>query len=118
MGENIIDIDCAGISDDNFLEIAPEYLPKAVHGKGVLEGPWTSELRKQIRSTFDGPRHQLREEAHIGEELHDVPYRLEPAPVNVNGIAQGLESIETDADRKDQVKEEPLGTPAKEQVGK
>ena len=66
-------------------------------------------MRQQVRRPLDGAGHQLREEADICEELYDVVSRRQFLPVHIDGITQGLEGVETDADGKYDLQRHPVG---------
>ena len=68
-----------------------------------------SDRAEQALRTFDRPRHQLREEAHVGGELGEgAPRRKVPA-VHLDRVGHGLEGVEGDADREQHVEEREGG---------
>ena len=106
----------APIRDHYLLEISPEHLAQAIDSLRIFKHPFTPELGEQIRGSFDRTGDKLREETHIGEELNDVPRRLNLSPVDIYRIAEGLESVETDPDRKDQMQEYSIRLAAQEKI--
>lgn len=94
-------------------------MPAAVDGLRIVECPALMELRKQAGGPLDGAGHQLREETDVGEKCRDVAARLDVPAVHVDAVAQGLERIETDAHRQQDVERGPVGleTDAAEQQG-
>ena len=61
-----------------------------------------NQLRRNILIADDRPRHQLREHSHICAEGHHVPLGGRVLPVDINGVAHGLESEKGDADGQGQ----------------
>ena len=53
--------------------------------------------------TFNGTGYQLRKEADEGKKGKDVFGGLYLSAININGIREGLEGIERDAYRKDDI---------------
>src|SRR5690606_20053457 len=64
----------------------------------ALPGP--DDLRQQPRGSFDGPGHQLREEAHVEHEVDEAARRLELSAVHVDRVRHRLERVEGDAYRQ------------------
>ena len=104
------------VRDHYLLEKTPEHLLETVDSLAIVELPLPAELREQVRSPLDRTGNQLREETHVCEELDYVAGRLCPSLVNVYGIAQCLESVETDTDRQDKMKQDAVRFPVQEQV--
>ena len=50
----------------------------------------------------DGSRNQLGEQHHKSSEGNDIVLRLDLAPIDINGIAHGLEGVKTDPQREGQ----------------
>ena len=48
----------------------------------------------------DGARDELREHDHVGAEVDDIALRLHIPAVDVDGVGQGLEGVEADAQRQ------------------
>ncbi len=61
------------------------------------------ELGQKPRRALDRPGHELGEEADVEREYAEMPLGLALAAVDVDGVAEGLEGIEGDADRKQDV---------------
>lgn len=74
-------------------------------------------MRQQVRGSFDGAGHELREEGDEGEEGDDVACRGEFFAVDVDRVAQGLEGVERDADRQDDPQQEAVAVGDAEQLG-
>ena len=96
-----VDVGRTGVGDDDFLEHAPEDEAHAVAPLLVGEGPRRGDLRQQVGGPLDGPRDELREEGDKGTKGHGVAGGLEVAPVDVDGVGEGLEGVEGDADGQD-----------------
>ena len=60
------------------------------------------QLRRHIPVPDDGPRHQLGEHGHVSAEGHHIPLGGGVLPVDINGVAHGLESEKGDADGQGQ----------------
>ena len=58
------------------------------------------ELGNEVRRAHNGPGHQLGKEAHVEPKIQDVLDRLDVPAVHVHRIADGLERVERDADRQ------------------
>jgi len=84
----------------------------------VIECSGFFELRQQVGGPLDRACHQLREEAHEGEELHDVAGGLQLLPVDIDAVAQRLECVETDADRQYKMQQQIVAIALKKQSGK
>ena len=90
------------------LEQAPKDLAHTVNSGVVIELPLLQELRQKVRCSLNGAGHQLREKRDEGEESDDVPGRLYLAPINVDGITQGLEGVERDSDRQNHFQQQSI----------
>ena len=68
---------------------------------------------------FDGTCNQLREKADKGEKCHGIFGGLQPAPVDVDGVAQGLERVKTNPHGQDDIQVERMYpvAPMKKQIG-
>ena len=98
-----VDIERETIRDHKLEEEAPEDdeqpFPQIVKAEAV----GCFELAQQVSGAFNGPRHKLGEEGDkqgIGEE---IPLGLNLAPVHIHGVAEGLEGIEGDAHREQNI---------------
>ena len=116
--ENLIHINGTIISHHDFLEQAPKDLLHAVDGFVIIEFPRLLKLRQEICGTLDRSSHQLRKETHESEKLHNVMCRLQFTAINVNAVAQGLENVETDADRQNDFQQQAIGLSIEKQIGK
>ena len=92
-------------------------MAKPLDGKGIGEGAGGEELREEGGGALDGACDELGEEADVGEEGHGVARWGDGAAVDVDGIAEGLEGVERDADGEDEVEEQVVGAAAEEEVG-
>ena len=102
------------IGNHNLFEQAPEDLAHSVHSLVIGEAPVRLELRQEVGSAFNGAGHQLREERNKSKESDDVLGGFYLLAINVYGIAEGLESIEGNADRKDDFEEQAICVNAEE----
>src|SRR5690606_20291905 len=91
------------VRNDHFLEKSPQNLSHPVHRQPVMEKSFPEKLRQQIRSALDRPRHQLREKADESRKCQQIASRLQAPPIHVNGVAQGLKCVKTDAHRENNV---------------
>ena len=99
--ETHVDIGRAGVGHHDLLEHAPEDEAHAVAPLLVGEGPGRGDLREQVGGPFYGPRDKLREEGDKGTKGDGVTGGLEVAPIDVDGVGEGLEGVEGDADGQD-----------------
>ena len=99
----------AGVGHNHLLEKSPKHLAAAVDGFVIFELPFSLELWQQIRSTLDRASYKLREETDVGKEFDYVVGRRQLFLVDIYGIAQGLEGIETNADGKYDLHRRPVG---------
>ena len=111
---NLVNVGGAVVGNHHFLEQAPKDLAHAVNGGGVVETAFLLELRQEVRGTLDGARHQLREEADVGEERHGVVGGAHAATIDIDGVGQRLECVERDADRQDEVQQKGIGLKSKQ----
>jgi len=98
--EDAIHDGSAAIGHHDLLEETPEHLAETILGLLHIERSRCQELGQQARRTFYGARHQLWEEAHKSKEGNPVVSGLDLATIDVDRIAQRLESVETDPDRQ------------------
>ena len=80
----------------------------SINGSRIVEFSLSLKLRKEVSGSFDGACNQLREETDIGKELDDVVSGRQFLLVNVNRITEGLERIEADSDRQNDVHRHPI----------
>ena len=62
------------------------------------------DLWQQPGAALDGSGDELRKERDVKREIEEIPGRLELLPIDVDGVAHGLEGIEADAYRQDHSK--------------
>ena len=61
------------------------------------------QLGKEVFRPLDGPGHQLGEIGDKQGERDEIPLRGQLSPVDVDGVAEGLEGIKRDAHRQNDV---------------
>ena len=88
---------------DAFLKKSPRHQPRAVRRSAVVKAVLRLEPRQQLLRPFDRPRHQLREIGHKQRKIKKVMLRLHFPPVHIDGVAEGLERVERDAHRQNDV---------------
>lgn len=108
ISENLVHIYRAGIRHRYFLEKSPQYLSHAVHGLRIVESSGFLKLGEQVGGALDGTGDKLWEETHKSEELDDIAGGLQFLAVNINAVTQCLEGVKTDADGKDDVKQQSV----------
>src|ERR1035437_1846330 len=64
------------------------------------------ELRQQMPRALNWASHQLREEAHERGKTEEVALPMHVAQIEIDGVAQGLEGEERDANREQVLKAE------------
>ena len=69
----------------------------------VVKAVLRLEPRQQLLRPFDRPRHQLREIGHKQRKIKKVMLRLHFPPVHIDGVAEGLERVERDAHRQNDI---------------
>lgn len=114
---NRVDIPTTTVGDDHFLEESPEDLPDPVEGLRRTKTASRLELRQEIGSTLDRPRDELGEKAYKSQKFDEVACGGNLMPVDIDGIAQRLEGIETDADREYEMEQEAVGNEKREPFG-
>ena len=72
------------------------------------------ELRQEVRSSFNGTGYQLRKERYKRKESNDIFCRLDVSTIYINGVTEGLERIERNADRKNNLKQKAIGANTEE----
>ena len=114
VSENGIHVGGTIVRHDNLFEQSPEDLAHAVHRLRVVEMPLLQELRQEIGGTLDRSGDELGKERQECGKGNEVMCGLYLPAVNVYGIGQGLEGVETDTDRQNQVQEQAIGLATKE----
>jgi len=99
--ETHVDVRRTGVGHDDLLEHAPEDEAHAVAPLRIVKGSGRGDLREQVGGPFDGARDQLREEGDKSPKGDRVAGGLEVAPIDVNGVGEGLEGVEGNADGQD-----------------
>ena len=99
--ETHVDVGRTGVGHDDLLEHAPEDKAHAVAPLLVGELPRGSDLWQQVGGPLDGSGDELREKGDKGTKGDGITGGLEVAPVDVDGVGEGLEGVEGDADRQD-----------------
>ena len=102
----------AGVCHNHLLAEAPEHLAQAIDSPIIIKGTRAKHLRQEVGGALDGSCHELREEADVGEEGRGIAGGGEAAAIDVDGIAEGLEGVEGDAHREDEVEGEGVGVEA------
>ena len=99
--ETHVDVGRTGVGDDDLLEHAPEDEAHAVAPLLVGECPRRGDLRQEVGGALDGPRDKLGKERDECGKCDGVAGGLEVAPIDVDGVGEGLEGVEGDADGQD-----------------
>ena len=76
--------------------------------------PLLQELRQEIGGTFDRSRHELGKEGQECGKGNEVVRGLYLPVPDIYGIGQGLERVETDTHRENQVQEQAIGLATQE----
>ena len=106
----------AVVGHGNLLEKSPKDLPHAINGLRVVESARLCELRQQIGRSLNRTGHQLWEKAHEREELHNITGGFQLPAINVDAVAQRLESVEADAHRQYDVEQQTVGAAVQKEV--
>lgn len=101
--EDVVDKNGTRIRNDDFLEHAPEDEPQSADGKVMMKSALFLHLWQQSARTLDGPSHELRKKTDKGSKVQQGVRRLELPAVNVDGVAQRLESVKADANWQDEL---------------
>jgi len=64
------------------------------------------ELGEKGAGAEDGSGDQLGKERHVDGEVEEVIGRDSPFPVDVDGVAEGLEGVERDSERQHEAEHE------------
>ena len=106
--ENFVHIHSAIICYHYLLEQAPKDLTHTVNGCVIVEFALLQELRQEVRRTLDRAGNQLREKRDEGKKGNNVCCGLYLPSVNINGITQGLESVERNAYGENHFQQQPI----------
>ena len=101
IGEDVVDVDSAGVGHHHFFEEPPQDQPQPADRSGVVKLASRGDLGQQGRGTFDGAGHELGEEADKRRKLNQIVCRLKSPTVNVNRVGEGLKGVEADAHGQD-----------------
>ena len=107
--KNLLHKESSIVCYDHLLEETPQHLTAAIDSLGIVEVSLLLELRKKIGGSLNRACHQLWEETDESEERQNVASGLNLLSININGIAQSLECIETDAHWKHKIQNRPIG---------
>ena len=116
--KHLVDVDGTVVGYDHFFEQSPQNLAHSIDTLFIYKSARLSELRQQVRRPLDRARNELREETDESEEPDDIAGRFQLSTIDVNGIAERLEGVETDADGEDYLEQQPFCLPAEEHVRK
>ena len=97
VAEAHVDVGRTGVGNDDLLEHAPEDEAHAVAPLLIVEGAGRGDLRQEVGGPLDGSRYELGEEGNEGCKGDGVAGGLEVAAVDVDGVGEGLEGVEGDA---------------------
>ena len=89
-------------------------MPHTIYALLVGEFAILEELRQEVRSSFNGTGYQLRKERYKRKESNDIFCRSYIASIDIYGITEGLERVERNADRKNNLKQKAIGANTKE----
>ncbi len=92
------------VGEGDFLEEAPSDEPDAFFDHGLGDAAGGGYLGEEVATSFDGAGDELGEEGDVGEEGEEVAGGGELTAKDIEGVAEGLEGIEGDADGEDDVK--------------
>ena len=104
----LVHISGAIIGYDDFLKQTPQDLTHTIYALVVREPTFSQELRQKVCGSFDRSGDELREESDKRKEGDDVFGWFYLFAINVDGVAEGLESVERDSYRKDDFDEQAI----------
>ena len=93
----------------SFLEHAQDDQPKAEAHSRPAPALGPLDLRQEVLRSHDRPGDQVREEQDEQHEVAEVPLRLDPAAIDVDGVVDRFESVERDADRQNHAQHRQRG---------
>jgi len=97
------------VRDENFFGKTDE--ESCCAAPDILEVfPAVVDLKGNVRVSYDRTRNKLGIKRNVHEEFHIVMLRFDFSAVNVNGVAEGLEGIEADTDRKSEFRNRKFKT--------
>src|SRR6201992_1118175 len=82
------------VRQEHFLEQPPQGLRQARADTLERDLWFAMKLRQQFIGPLYGPGHHLREEGDVESVFKQIFFRRNPAPVNLDGVAHGLEGVE------------------------
>ena len=91
------------IRNHHFLEETPGHPFGPERGVLICEPVFLLQLGQKAGGFFNGTGHQLGKEGDKQGKGDKIPLRLQPAFVDVQGVAESLEGIKGDAHRQDDV---------------
>ena len=94
----VVEVDGDPVGQQDLFEQAVENPESGQAHRGTGDGGRLEDLGHEIRSAHDGTGHQLGKEGHVEPEVRQPAERRHMAPVDVHGVADGLEGVEADAD--------------------
>ena len=103
-----VDCLCAVVGHYHFFEEPPKHETTAIDRFGIVESPGMIELREQASCSLDGASDQLREETDVSKEREEIPTGCNATLIDINGIAQGLECVETDSNGQENPQRGPM----------
>lgn len=105
------------VGDDNFAEEAGEDVVEALTKALLVEFfAGSGDLSEEPGGTLDGAGEQLGEEGNVGGVVEERLGGLDAAAEEIDGVGEGLEGIEGDADGEDDLGQPP-GALVAEPVG-
>ena len=116
--ENLVHINGAVIRNNHLFEQSPKNLPQTINPIFILKRARPPELRQQVRRSFNRAGDELRKETDEGEKLDDIAGRFQLSTIDIYGIAERLEGVETDADGEDYLEQQSFRLSAEEHVRK
>ena len=101
--EDGINANGALIGYDDLFEEAPQNLSHTVDCISIGKRAVLLELRQQVSRALNRASHQLREETEISKKFYEVVRGRKFLTININGIAECLKGVETNAYGKNHV---------------
>ena len=103
VAEDGVDIDGGAVGDDHLFKEAQQHDEQSVAGTPVIEIMRRGKLLEQAAASLDGTGDQLREERDEQRIAEKVGFGFCPLLIDVNHVPQGLEGVEADADRQQNI---------------